>query len=210
LEAGWPGRRNSETSKGNMKRVLKPAVLAAVTAVMVWLPVQGWAQGGGGGGGGGGGRGNFNPEEMRQRMMDNYRETLGVKGDDEWKVVESRITKVMEARRDVGVGGMGFGMRGMMGRRGGQGGDNANANASTDQNQRRQRNFMGGQQSAAAQALQQAVESNASSDTIKAKLTAYRDEVKDKQTKLEQARADLKKVLSVKQEAHAVLAGLLD
>jgi len=189
-----------------MKRLLKPAVLAVVTAVLAWLPVQGQAQGGGGGGGG---RGNFNPEEMRQRMMDNYRETLGVKNDDEWKVIEPRIQKVMEARRDVGFG---MGMRGMMGgRRGGQGGQAGGDNAEQNQNRRRAGGGgFGGQPSPAAQALQQAIDSNASADTIKAKLAAYRDDRKDKEAKLEQARADLKKVLSVKQEAQLVMAGLLE
>src|SRR2546425_7911839 len=63
------------------------------------------------------GRGNF--EEFRQRMMDNYRERLEIKGDDEWKAIQPLIAKVTDARRDVGFGGgFGFG-RGGGGRRGG-------------------------------------------------------------------------------------------
>jgi hypothetical protein len=136
-------------------------------------------------------------------MMDNIRESMAVKSDDEWKVIEPRIQKVMDARQAVGFGG---GMRGFA-RRGGPGGGGDNAN-NADQ-QRTRRNF-GGEQSQAAQDLQSAIESGASADTIKAKLAAYRDDRKDKQAKLDQARADLKKVLTVKQEAAAVLAGLLE
>jgi len=33
------------------------------------------------------GRGNFDPEQMRQRMMERVREQLEVKSDDEWKVM---------------------------------------------------------------------------------------------------------------------------
>jgi hypothetical protein len=29
-------------------------------------------------------RGNFDPEQMRQRMMERYREQLEIKNDDEW------------------------------------------------------------------------------------------------------------------------------
>src|SRR5581483_10432631 len=51
------------------------------------------------------GRGNFDPEQMRQRMMDGYREALEVKDDDEWKLISERITKVTEAARSLRTGG---------------------------------------------------------------------------------------------------------
>jgi hypothetical protein len=199
-----PGNVNKRNKK-LMKRLLNSAVLAAVVALVAWLPLQARAQqgpGGGGGGGGGGGRGNFSPEEMRQRMMDRYREMLDIKNDDEWKAIEPRITKVMDARQAVGFGG---GMRGMFGNRRGGGGDTQNA----DQGQRRRGGF-GGQPSPAAEDLQKAIDAKASSDTIKAKLTAYRDERTQKRSDLQKAQDDLKKVLNVRQEAAAVLAGLLD
>ena len=44
---------------------------------------------------------------------------------------------------------------------------------------------------------------------MKAKLTKFREARKDKEAKLAKAQEDLKKVLSVKQEAAAVLMGLL-
>src|SRR5262249_47443661 len=65
-------------------------------------------QGGGGGGQGGGPRGNFDPEQMRQRMMERMREQLDVKDDGEWKLIEGRLSKVMDAQRDARGGGMGM------------------------------------------------------------------------------------------------------
>jgi hypothetical protein len=64
--------------------------------------------------------------------------------------------------------------------------------------------------SPAAQDLRQAIDSKASADDIKAKLATYRDERKQKQAKLQGAQDDLRKVLSVSQEASAVLMGLLE
>ena len=67
-----------------------------------------------------------------------------------------------------------------------------------------------GQRSPEAQALRTALEANASADEIKAKLTKLREARKANEAKLEAAREELRKVLSVKQEAVAVLAGLLN
>ena len=151
------------------------------------------------------GRGNFDPAEFRQRMMDNYRERLEIKGDDEWKAIQPLIAKVMDARQDVGFGGgFGFG-RGGGGRRGG---GNADAQANGN-NQGGRRGFRGGEPSPEAEELQKAIDSNASKDELKAKLTKFREARKDKEAKLAKAQEDLKKVLSVKQEAAAVLNGLL-
>ena len=153
------------------------------------------------------GRGNFDPAEFRQRMMDNFRERLEIKGDDEWKAIQPLIEKVTEARREVGFGGgggFGFG-RGGGGRRGG-----ANADAQTNENnQGGRRGFRGGEPSPEAEELQKAIDSNASKDELKAKLTKFREARKDKEAKLAKAQEDLKKVLTVKQEAAAVLMGLL-
>jgi len=153
------------------------------------------------------GRGNFDPQQFRQRMMDNYRERLEIKGDDEWKAIQPLIEKVMDARQSVGFGGggFGFGRGGGGGRRGGANGD-AQGNGN---NQGGRRGFRGGEPSPEAEELQKAIESNASKDELKAKLTKFREARKDKEAKLVKAQEDLKKVLSVKQEAAAVLVGLL-
>jgi hypothetical protein len=148
------------------------------------------------------GRGNF--EEFRQRMMDNYRERLDIKGDDEWKAIQPLIAKVTDARRDVAVGG-GFGF-GRGGARRGGGNNDAQANGN---NQGGRRGFPGGEPSVEAEELQKAIDSNASKDELKAKLAKFREARKEKEAKLAKAQEDLKKVLSVKQEAAAVLNGLL-
>ena len=156
------------------------------------------------------GRGNIDPAEFRQRMMDNYRERLEIKGDDEWKAIQPLIVKVTDARRDIGFGG-GFG-RGGGGRRGGGGNNDAQANGNNGNNGNNQggrRGFAGGEPSPEAEELQKAIDSNASKDELKAKLTKFREARKDKEAKLAKAQEDLKKVLSVKQEAAAVLNGLL-
>jgi hypothetical protein len=147
-------------------------------------------QGGGGPGGPGGPGGNFDPEQMRQRMMDRYKEQLGIKDDAEWKIIAERIEKVSTARREIGGRGFPFGGRGGPGG-GGPGGRG------------------GGEQSAEATALQSAIENNASTDDIKAKLAKYREVQKEKEGKLAKAQDELRQVLIVKQEAAAVLAGLL-
>jgi len=150
------------------------------------------------------GQGRGNIEEFRQRMMDNYRERLEIKGDDEWKAIQPLIAKVMDARQDIGFGGgRGFGRGG--GRRGG-GNNDAQANGN---NQGGRRGFPGGEPSAEAEELQKAIDSNASKDELNAKLTKFREARKEKEAKLAKAQEDLKKVLSVKQEAAAVLMGLL-
>jgi hypothetical protein len=58
-------------------------------------------------------------------------------------------------------------------------------------------------------ALRSAIEANAPADEIKAKLAKVREARKSKEAALESAQAELKKVLSVRQEATAVLMGLL-
>jgi hypothetical protein len=148
------------------------------------------------------GRGNFDPEEMRQRMMDRYREQLEVKNDDEWKLISDRITKVSEARREMGGPG-GFG-RGGFGRRGGDGGPGGGGNDGGDR-----RRAFGGEPNPDAEALQKAIEAKAPADEIKAKLAKYRDSKKEKEAKLAKAQDELRKVLSVRQEASATLMGLL-
>ena len=152
-------------------------------------------------------RGGFDPEQMRVRMMERYREALEVKNDDEWKVIEPRITKVSDARRDTMSASMSaFGRGGFGGRRGGDsnGGGGGGGGGGDD----RRRRF-GGEPSVEADALQKALEAKAPNEEIKAKLAKYRESLKQKQAALTAAQDDLRKVLSVRQEATAVMMGLL-
>jgi hypothetical protein len=156
-------------------------------------------QGAPGGPGGRQGRGNWDPEQMRQRMMERIREQLAVKDDSEWGVIESRIKKINDARSGMGRGFGGFGGPGGPGGPGGQGGRQGG----------RQGQGGFGQPNPDAEALQTALESGASADDIKSKLTAYRASAKQKEAQLEKAQDELRQLLSVKQEARAVLLGLL-
>jgi len=147
------------------------------------------------GGQGGGGRGsrNFDPEQMRQRMMERVKEQLEVTKDDEWKALEPLVAKAMEARRDAMAGGM----RGFFGR-GPRGGDQGN------------RPRFGPEPGAEEQALDKAIESKASKDELKTAMAKFRAAKKDKEAKMKDAQEELRKVLTLRQEAIAVANGWLD
>jgi len=89
----------------------------------------------------------------------------------------------------VGFGGRGFGRGG----RGGGGGNNPFNQPNPDRD-----------------ALQQAIDDNAPAGQIQALLAKYEASQKAKQAALIAAQADLRKVLTVPQEAEATLSGLLD
>jgi len=159
------------------------------------------AQAGGGGGGGGGGRrggggpggGGFDPAQFQQRMMDRYKEALEVKDDAEWNIIQPLIQKVMDARMAVGFGGG----RGMFGR-GGPGGNNNN-----------QGNRPGMAPNPEADTLQKAIEGKASNAELKGAMEKFVASRKDKQAALDTAQANLRKVLSVRQEAILLSMGTL-
>ena len=67
-----------------------------------------------------------------------------------------------------------------------------------------------GQTNPEQQALQSAIEANAPAAQIKELLAKYKAAKAEKQAKLAAAQADLRKVLSVKQEAQATLMGLVE
>ena len=158
---------------------------------------QGNSAGGPGGGGGRGFRGNFDPAQMQQMMMERLCDEMEVKDDGEWKALEPLVQKVMDARRQV----EGDRMRGMFGRRG-RGGDTGG-----DQGGRRGGFF--GQPSPEAEALTRAIEGKASNAELKAALAKFVEARKAKQAELEKAQTELRKVLSLRQEAVATQNGLL-
>jgi len=84
------------------------------------------------------------------------------------------------------------------------GGNGGNGGGGGDRNR-----FFGGEPNPDAEALQKAIEAKAPAEEVKAKLAKYRESRKAKEAKLAQAQDELRKVLSVRQEASAVLAGLL-
>jgi hypothetical protein len=141
--------------------------------------------GGGGGGRGGRGGGNFDPAQFQQRMMERYKEQLEFKDDTEWKAVQPLVQKVMDARMSSFRGGFG-------GRRGGGPGGGGTQPSNPE-----------------ADALQKAIDAKASNAELKAAVTKFVETRKIKQAELEKAQTDLRKVLTVRQEAIATSMGLL-
>lgn len=198
-----------------MNRSVKSALMAGAAAILLsGTTTQALAQQGPGQG-----RGNFDPAQMRQQMIERYRERLEITSDDEWKLIQARIEKVSEARRQVGFGGGMAMMGGMGGGRGNRPGANATAPqggtpppaAAGDQGGRRgNRGGFGADPSPEAEALQKAIDGKASAEELKTKLAAFREARKAKEAALEKAQQELRAVLTVRQEAAAVLFGLLN
>ncbi len=132
----------------------------------------------------------FDPAAFKQQRLDRLKEQLSAT-DDEWKVLQPKIEKVMDAQM-AGFGG-GFG-------RGGRGGGNNGAD-NTPQTP-----------TAKAQSELRTLLENkdASADDIKAKLAALREARAKTRADLEAARKDLKEVLTQRQEAVLVTNGMLE
>ncbi len=205
-----------------LERAVQVGVVASVVALMVGgmsLAQQGGAGGGQGGGGqrGGGfrgGRGMFDPSQIRQMMMARMQEQLGVQNDAEWKVIEPRLGKLMELNQQVlmsRVQGMfgGFGGPGMFGGRGGPGGGNEGG-----QNPMTRGSGPNGEMTALDKAMAQLrttlENTSATPEEIKRGLTAVREAGAKLQQDRTAAQADLKKILTPRQEALLVTMGQLD
>ena len=139
-----------------------------------------------------GDRPGFNMEDFRKRMDAMLKESLKA-SDDEWTVLQPLIEKVQTKQRDAmasrfaGMIGNLFGGRGP----GGPGGDRAGSPES--------------------QALRTTLENtSATPEDLKAKLTALRDSRKKVEAEMEASRAELRKVVSVRQEAVLVSMGILE
>src|SRR6204780_3775864 len=129
------------------------------------------------------GRGNFDPAQMKQDMMDRLRDQMEIKDDQEWQAIEPKVSKVFDARRDVmAMGFRGMGRGGRQNNNGGGNGGGDNNNNGGD-NQRPRRNPFG-EPSAAMEARQKAIDDKAPSAEIKAKLAAVPGMFKEKQSRL--------------------------
>jgi hypothetical protein len=153
------------------------------------------------------GRGNFDPAQMRQDALDRYKERMEVKDDAEWKLIEAAIGKVMDAQRDV----YSDRIRGMFGggRRNRPATDASSTSTTSTDSTRQRGGGRFGTPSAEAEDLQKAIDDKAPADQIKAKLAKLRDANVAKEAKLAQAQDELKAMLTSRQEAIAVLGGLL-
>ncbi len=153
----------------------------------------------------GGFGGRFDPEQFRQRMEQRLRQQLGAT-EQEWKVLGPRVLKVQELSRQVdGRGGMfgAFGRRGRFGGRGGPGGRSGDRPGAPDR-----------EPTAVEKAQEQlrTVLDNSEStpEQIKSQLTALRSAREKTRQELAKAQQDLKKIITVRQEAILVMMGTLD
>ena len=128
-------------------------------------------------------------EQFRQRMNEFLKVTLKV-SDEEWAVIQPLLEKVQTKQRESLTSRFSF----MAGRRGGDHGGRTEPAASAE-----------------TDALRAALESESTSPAeIKAKLEAVREARKKSEADLAQAREDLRKVLTQRQEATLVMVGILE
>ncbi len=167
-------------------------VMTAVLCATMAGALPAFAQQAGGPGGGGPGGGRFDPQQMRERMQQRIKETMGAT-DDEWKVLQPKVEKVQQLQMNA-RGGFGFGG---FGRRGGGGGGN-------DQQPTTPVGI-------ASQDLRTTLENkDAGADVIKQKLQALRDARAKAQAEVTAAQAELKELLTARQEAALVSMNILE
>jgi hypothetical protein len=169
-------------------------------------------------------RPNFDPEQMRQRMMQRLRDQMEVPDDSEWKVISERVAKVMDARRSARTGGgemFGPPSGGPGGPPPGAGDSGSGpAGGPPPGDQGPPPGFAGGpppggpggfspQPNPSLDALRKAIDDKASAAELKTKIAEYKADLQQKRAALESAQDALRQVLSTRQEAIAVLAGLL-
>jgi hypothetical protein len=182
-----------------MKRIKQIFALAGCVAALCFTTSTVQAQGGGR---------NWDPAAMRQRMLDGVKDQMSITNDDEWKAIEPAITKVMEIGQEVMANrmrGMSHGMRGGGGSRGGDNNGGTNAAAGGGRN----RGPFGGTPSPEFDALEKAIQDKAPADEVKDKLAKFREASAATEAKLAAAQEELKKLLTARQEAVAVISGLL-
>jgi hypothetical protein len=141
-------------------------------------------------------------QQWQQQRMERYKTELEITDDTEWKAIQPLIQKVTDARMAMAPYA-GFGRGGMMFGRSRGGPD------SRPGDQGPPRGFGGGTSSPDIEGLQKAIDSKASNAEMKAAIAKFQEGRKTKMAELEKAQAELRKVLSVRQEAVATVNGWL-
>jgi len=141
-------------------------------------------------------------DQFRQQMETRLKESLGAT-DEEWKVLQPRIEKVMTLAREARGGGMGS-MFGGRNRGGDKGGDRGGA--TTTPSDRPQSDTQ-----KKADELQKLLQDKESKpEQIKAALAALREARAKAKALVEAAQKELREVLNMRQEATLVMNGMLD
>lgn len=152
--------------------------------------------------------------EMQQRMYDAMRERLEI-SEEEWEVIQPRVERVVDMRRQTASGGMGMGM--FMfggddgpGRRGGPGGRGGRGRGGPGGGF----NPFGGEPTEVDERLsdlREVVEQEeADAEALNEALGAVREARSKQEAEFEEAQASLRELLTLRQEAMLVGYGLLD
>jgi hypothetical protein len=131
--------------------------------------------------------GKSRPEEAASRALERLRENLEVTDDAEWAIISARVTAIVDVRSSLGkgAGGPGLPMKSKSAPR-------AKSSAHPEQD-----------------ALRYAVRDKLPDGEVKARLARAHEVHVQNEARLAKAQAELRAVLTVRQEAVAVLAGLL-
>jgi len=186
-----------------MKQTVTSALTAAVSILLLIEATNNLRAQSGGNNNGNYARGNRDPAQFLERRMQRYREQLEIQSDEEWKVIQPLIENVLQAQSQVRIGGFGGGRRGGP-PAGGQ------SDAATG----------GGRRTGRAPrpdtpsnpdliALRTAVDAKAPPAEIKSRLARLRETLKEKEAALTKTQEQLRQVLTARQEAIAVMDGLL-
>jgi hypothetical protein len=197
-----------------MKKLNRLLAMGGVSLVLVFFGAKAMGQGGGMGGGGygggggmgggggggfGGGGAAFDPTQILQMAVDNMRDSLSVTNDDEWKVISSKLLKVIQLRIAESTAGMGALTRSFVG--GGAGGGGG---------MQRRLGAFGGTPDPSEDALQKAIDDKAPIAQIKAAMEKVRAARKAKQDERIKAQSELRDLLTTRQEAVLLADGLLE
>lgn len=141
-------------------------------------------------------------EQRRKEASERQRKTLGA-SEEEWKVLQPRIEKVRNLFRQLRAGAMrgwfgGAGMRMWRGRRQPAADDAAAERPKTDLEKK-------------SEALRKILEDKESKpEAVKAALKGLREAREKLGKDLAKAKKELREIVTVRQEAHLVLMGVLD
>lgn len=136
-------------------------------------------------------------EQMQRMMIERLKERLEA-GEEKWKVIEPRMTKVLTLSRQArGISGLGMLFRGRTDR-GGQTQERPRTREQTEVEKR-------------TEELMKLLENkDAKPEEIKKMLTALREAQEKAKRELAKAEQELREVLTVRQEAQLVLMGVLN
>ena len=136
------------------------------------------------------------------RLLEHGRQKLDVKDDQEWKIIQDRLERVLRAQREYQNGLFSLKARNLP-----NGGKKADKSGLAIDSGSGVRGGSGSEVDAAA--LRRIVDSKAEANEVKSAVAKVRATLKQQQEELERAQEDLRVVLTPRQEAVALLSGWL-